>query len=142
MKQFSRSKYYRLFLFCLAFVIFIPTIVGADNIKDNPLDGLESLIKVGETKEKPKKAGVLASLKKVTNIPTAIGNIIGAVLSFVGVLFFILTIYAGILWMTAGGNDERFKKAFGILTSATIGLVIIMASSVIIGFVFGFVGGG
>jgi len=59
---------------------------------------------------------------------TIIAQIIRIVLSFLGTIFFVLTLYAGFLWMTAGGNEEQVTKAKTLLTQATIGLAIILAS--------------
>ena len=39
------------------------------------------------------------------DLPSTIGKIVGILLSFVGVLFFLLMIYGGIIWMTARGNE-------------------------------------
>ena len=50
------------------------------------------------------------------------------ILSFTGTLFLALTIYAGILWMTASGNEEQVTKATGIIKMAVIGLIICMAA--------------
>lgn len=58
----------------------------------------------------------------------SVGRVIKVALSLVGLVFLILTIYAGILWMTAGGNEETVTKASNIFKTATIGLIIIMAS--------------
>jgi len=55
-------------------------------------------------------------------IQTKAGQIIGTALSFVGVLFLILMIYAGIRWMTAQGNDQQVTKAKDQLINAIIGL--------------------
>lgn len=55
-----------------------------------------------------------------------------AALAFLGTLFFVLMIYAGWLWLTAGGNEERVTKAKSILTQATIGVLIVFAAYAII----------
>lgn len=57
-----------------------------------------------------------------------IETIIQVALSFLGVIFLILTIYGGFLWMTASGNEEQITKARKILTAAVVGLVIVLAS--------------
>ncbi len=62
------------------------------------------------------------------NIATLIGTITGAVLSVLGIVLFVLLIYAGLLWMTAGGNPERVKKARAILLNSTIGLIITLSA--------------
>lgn len=64
-----------------------------------------------------------------------IGAIVGIILSFVGVIFLILMIYGGFLWMTAGGESDKIKKAQSLITNALIGLVIIAAAYAITSFV-------
>jgi hypothetical protein len=75
------------------------------------------------------KIGVTADLS------TSIATVIKAVLSLVGTVFLALTIYAGILWMTAAGNDEQVTKATGILKMAVVGLIIVMSAYAITYFV-------
>lgn len=70
-------------------------------------------------------------------IPELIGNIIGIVLSFVGVIFFLLILYGGFTWMTAFGNEEKVTKAKGIMEHAILGLVIVISAYAISRFVFG-----
>ena len=65
----------------------------------------------------------------------SIGQVIKVVLSLVGTIFFVLTIYAGFLWMTASGNEEQVTKATDILKAAAIGIVITMAAYGITAFV-------
>lgn len=67
----------------------------------------------------------------------SVGNVISAVLSIVGTIFFALTVYAGIRWMTARGNEEEVTKAQEIIKAAVIGLVITMAAYAITAFVTG-----
>lgn len=61
-------------------------------------------------------------------LATKTGQVIGVVLSFVGVLFLILMIYAGILWMTASGNEQQVAKAKGLLINAVIGIIIVFSA--------------
>lgn len=63
------------------------------------------------------------------NISVFIGKfIITPILGIVGVVFLVLMLYAGLLWMTAAGGSEAIKKAKGILVNSVIGLVIVAAS--------------
>lgn len=57
-----------------------------------------------------------------------IETIIQVALSFLGVIFLMLTIYGGFLWMTAAGNEEQVGKAKKILTGAIIGLIIVVGA--------------
>lgn len=55
-------------------------------------------------------------------------SIINFVLSLIGIIFLILVIYAGFLWMTAGGNDDQVGKAKKLIINSIIGIVIIVAA--------------
>ncbi len=63
-----------------------------------------------------------------TTLSESVGRVIKVVLSLVGTIFLGLTIYAGVLWMTAQGNEEQVTNATNILKRATIGLVITLAA--------------
>jgi predicted RND superfamily exporter protein len=62
------------------------------------------------------------------SINTAISQVIGIVLSFLGVIFLVLTIVAGYQWMTAGGNQEQVQQAQQKLKNSVIGLIIVLAA--------------
>lgn len=70
-----------------------------------------------------------------TSLAVIIGGIIRVLLGFVGVVILILTIYAGFLWMTAAGNEERIGKAKKIIAGAVAGAVIVMGAYAITSFV-------
>jgi len=70
-----------------------------------------------------------------TQLSSIIVMVINAVLSLLGVIFLVLVIYAGFLWMTAGGNDEQVGKAKKLLTNSIIGVVVIVAAYAISYFV-------
>lgn len=64
-----------------------------------------------------------------------VGTIINVGLGLLGAVLLILTIYAGFLWMTAGGNDEQVTKAKAWIRNAVIGLIITLAAYSIANFV-------
>jgi len=68
-------------------------------------------------------------------LTTKVGQIVGLVLSFIGVIFLILMIYAGILWMTASGNEQQVTKAKGLMMNAIIGMIIVFAAYAITSFI-------
>ncbi len=117
--------------FFLFFLLFSPFLtLQAANIPTNPLEGLDQAAE--------KVEGYKAEMTKYREgefLQTKVGNIIGIVLSFVGVIFLILTIYAGVLWMTAQGNDTQVAKAKDMLTNGIIGLVIVLAAYAITSFI-------
>lgn len=63
-----------------------------------------------------------------STLTSGIGLMISAFLSLLGVIFLILIIYAGMLWMTAEGEETKIEKAKKTLTQATIGLIIVLAA--------------
>ncbi len=66
-----------------------------------------------------------------------IGTIISVLIGFLGIIFLVLTVYAGFLWMTAAGNEKQVGKAKNILVTAVIGLVITLSAYTISTFVVG-----
>lgn len=80
-----------------------------------------------------------------TDIRITIANIIRIALGFLGTLALLIILYAGFVWMTAGGDEEKVTRAKKTLTSAVIGLIIILAAfgitSFIISRLLGQVGG-
>jgi heme/copper-type cytochrome/quinol oxidase subunit 2 len=59
-------------------------------------------------------------------------NIISTLLIVLGVISLIVIIYSGYSYMTSAGNPDQATRAKNILLGAIIGLVIAMASYVII----------
>jgi hypothetical protein len=76
------------------------------------------------------KAGYITDAS-ASSIEDIVGTIVYIIIGFVGVLFLILAIYGAVTWMTAMGNEEKVKKANGMLMSALIGLIITLSAYVI-----------
>ena len=64
-----------------------------------------------------------------------VANIVNIVYGLIGVIFFILIIYGGIVWWTAGGKDEQVKKAQNIIQRSAIGLFIVVLAYAITYFI-------
>jgi hypothetical protein len=64
-------------------------------------------------------------------------NIITYVLGLLGLIAVVMILYGGFIWMTAGGNEDKVDTAKQIISSAAIGLVIILISWAIVTFVVG-----
>lgn len=82
-----------------------------------------------------KKFAEAAGFSEPKSIASIVGSIIASALSFLGVLFLILIIYGGFIYMTAGGSETKVQFAKKIIVNAFIGLVIILASYAITYFV-------
>ena len=69
-------------------------------------------------------------------------QVITAALAILAFVFFGLTLYAGMKWMTARGNEEIITQAKDTLEAALIGLVIVSMSYAISTFILGKLGSG
>ena len=98
-------------------------------VRANVWDEIEQNLMIFENE------GVYRATNKQQPLQTMIARIIGIVLTFIGMIFLALTVYGGILWMTARGNDEQSKKARQVLTDSIIGVGIVVASYTITWFV-------
>ncbi len=71
-------------------------------------------------------------------VQTKTGQLIGIVLAFVGVIFLVLMIFAGISWMTSAGNQEKVKKAKDLIIHSIIGLILVLAAYAAVAFIGNF----
>jgi hypothetical protein len=64
-----------------------------------------------------------------------VGTLVGGFLSLLGVVFVVLFVYSGVVWMTAGGAQDRIKKAQQTMAGAVIGFILVMGAWAISDFV-------
>lgn len=57
-----------------------------------------------------------------------IASVIKVLLTFLGIIFFLLMLYSGFMWMTARGNESQVSTAKDTMIAAIIGLIIIVVS--------------
>jgi len=62
------------------------------------------------------------------SLPEAIGLVIRVILSFLGIIFLVLMIHGGYIWMLARGNEQEVTRAKNIMQNAIIGLIIVLAA--------------
>lgn len=86
---------------------------GDDKPLDDAADGAGYNVASGENAVTPEKI---------------VGWVVQAVLGFLGIIFIVLMIYAGYLWMTARGNEQQAEKAKNLISAAVIGLVIVVSA--------------
>ncbi|PIR76536.1 MAG: hypothetical protein COU32_01580 [Candidatus Magasanikbacteria bacterium CG10_big_fil_rev_8_21_14_0_10_42_10] len=91
----------------------------------------------GSLKDAGKNLGITAQRAGTTeaNVSTVVGTVINAALTLVGLIFLILMVYAGYLWMTARGESEPVDKAKKIIAGSLIGLVVVLSAYAITIFV-------
>lgn len=104
----------------IVFFVFLSPLVSSASTQT----GLEQAAKEG-----------FSGTPAITDIPQAIGKIVGLALSFIGLAFFVLMIYGGFIWMFARGNDQDVQKAKDLIQAAIIGLIIVLAAYAITVFI-------
>ncbi len=72
-----------------------------------------------------------------TNITDLTTRLMLIALGLLGIVAVAMMILSGYMWITAGGNDERVRKARAIMFSAVIGLVVVLLSWSVIQYVIG-----
>jgi hypothetical protein len=98
-----------LLLFCLSILLIFPKIASAQDLSL----GLELAGSTG-----------LAS----TDLRGVVIAIIRVIFGFLGLIAFVLVLYAGYLWQTSKGDSKQIETAKSILKNAAIGLAIILSA--------------
>lgn len=105
----------------------------------NPLSGdctANTSISIENLKKEAKKLNPAGFLTGTAGVREIIGRIIIFLLFPIGMFTMALYIWAGFLWMTAQGNSENVTKSKQILVWTTLGVVISLASYLIVKLVF------
>ena len=124
--MFKKKLLSLLILFIMSFALV--STVGAATLKSTILEG-DEMKKVSTDVYDANNNTPKQSIEDIIVV------IINSVLGLLGVIFLIIIIYAGFLWMTAGGNDEQVGKAKKLLINSIIGVVIIVGAYAISYFV-------
>lgn len=131
MKKFRKIKIPLFILFVLVtFIIFSSSVVWANDSKKTPSifermsGGVNSAVKEAYGGGQEIKVGMFT-------FSAAVIKLINYALSFVGIIFLGLLIYAGYLWMTAQGNEEQVNKAKKIAREVVIALIIIITARIL-----------
>ncbi|MFA4845829.1 MAG: pilin [Patescibacteria group bacterium] len=100
------------------------------------LSGFTSLARAEEPAATPSAAASIMSgledsagaYNSNLTLTSLIGNLIQALLTATGIIFLVLMVWAGVLYMTAAGEDDKVKKAKKMIVSALVGLIIIVGA--------------
>jgi len=69
------------------------------------------------------------------DLESSVVRIVQWVLGFLGLIAVIFILYGGLIWMMAGGNEEKVTKAKKTIVAAVVGLVVVLIAWSIITFV-------
>lgn len=86
--------------------------------------------------------GVTDAVAKSTDAGFGVylGIVIGGVMVIAALMVFLYLIWAGIDWITAGGDQSKIGKARDKITQSIIGIIVLAASFAIFGLVQDFLG--
>jgi len=70
-----------------------------------------------------------------SDIRAMVGKYLNIALSFLGIIFFLIMIYAGFNWMIARGEKGAAEKAREMIFNAVMGLAIVVSAYVIVNFI-------
>ncbi len=115
--MFSRALKHILLVPALFTLMVLPFSVDAYNFKDN--SGIRQVAEGG---------GYVDSGLENLSVARMIARVITAILGFLGIFFFLLTLYAGLTWMLSRGNSQDIEKAKKTLQNALFGLIIVIVS--------------
>lgn len=65
---------------------------------------------------------------QTTDPRAVVSRIVSSALGLLGIIFLVYTIYAGYLWMTAGGEEKKIEEAQAHIKNGAIGLGITLVA--------------
>ena len=96
----------------------------------------EKKVAIAQMEQLEKMAEIAFNSTKLETDPAKIiGQIIKIILSLMSIILVVLMVAGGFMWMTSGGSVEQITKAKKLMSSALIGLIIVILSYAISGFV-------
>ena len=97
---------------------------------------LENAVYVDPTSETNKLLKKFVPGTAVIKTPGVITfEVLQIILGFLGIVGVIMMIYAGFLWLTARGEEEKAKQGRTILFQAIVGILIVLAAYTITYFI-------
>jgi len=82
-----------------------------------------------------KAAVTVGGYQQSTSVESLIGTVITAFLGLLGVIFLVLMVYGGYIWLIARGDESKVEKAKDTIINSLIGLIIVLAAYAITYFV-------
>jgi len=124
-----------IFVLILTFFISASNVSAYNHIKEKLTLNLSDAFKPDSPLKSAANTAGYSTNNEDATVEAVIATIIKAALTFLGIVFLLLMIYGGYLWMTARGSEEQVTKAKNLITAAVIGLIIVLAAYAISYFV-------
>ncbi len=74
---------------------------------------------------------------KEGDIPQLVGGVLNGLFAVLGLVFLVLMVYGGMLWMLSEGKEKKTNEARGFIFHSVVGLILILAAFAITNFVVG-----
>lgn len=69
-----------------------------------------------------------AQINTRQSLESIVADVISILLGLVGIIFMLLSLYGGYIWMTSAGEPDKIKKAKGLILNGAIGMLIILTA--------------
>ncbi len=115
----------------LGFLALAPALVFAQDAPRGLKGAVNALQDTGQ-----KGYGIdKAAIEGEYSAESVAGKIVNVLFSVLGIVFLVLMLYGGYIWMNARGDTEKVTKAKDLIAQAIIGLAIMLLAYVITEFV-------
>ncbi len=111
----------------LFLILCLPSLTQAYSTQDIKFETQDPEVSTGASAVTENAISQYSGLGQQDPLDTAV-LVINWALTILGLIFVVLFVYAGILWMVSSGNEEQITKAKNILKAALIGVVIVLIS--------------
>lgn len=85
---------------------------------------------------------ISSDIEQTRTLGDTIKAMVNYFIGFLGFIAVLTFVYAGVLWVVSGGEDEQITKAKKIMTYSSLGLIVVILSYTIVTFIVGSIGGG
>ncbi|MCX6781764.1 MAG: pilin [Candidatus Magasanikbacteria bacterium] len=120
------------FLLFSCFAVIVPAALATSTPQETV--DLENPIQLTDSKGK--------ALKDADITPAVIiGTVIRSFLGLVGGLSLVMMVWGGFQWLTSAGNEEKVKRGTQTMMWSIIGLIVVLASYLLVNTVFRFLQG-
>jgi hypothetical protein len=114
--------FFKQFIFLAALVATILSLPAALLVQASGVDTI-----LGGAQVSADKAGIDTSVERgtaATQIAQIIGGTLNMLFAVVGVIFLVVILVGGYMWMTAGGGEEKIQKAKHLIANGINGMIV------------------
>ena len=111
-------------------ILLMPAFIFAQDISQ-----IDALKKSLDETAGPEGAGIVKKGGQATNLSSLLGTTINYVMGLIGSVFLAYTITGGVLWIMAGGSEDKVTRAKKFITGGITGMLVIFLAYTMVYFV-------